>query len=178
MLCCHLFWKVRLYYHHLVAALLTKFPLGLTYVQGYRARSWVEYSLLKKYFTPCSSHSTSCSYTFYQDTSYSSLSMLYSSSSLLRLTGSLSKTLLTLLPKCLKSWRRLFKLAEQGTSSFHTLFSRVWVSCLYNYSISVSSSLVSSIAYFSQGPREVWRSFFHEVEFLLIKTCVHRLRRT
>ena len=26
------------------------FHLGLTYVQGYRARSWVEYSLLKKYF--------------------------------------------------------------------------------------------------------------------------------
>lgn len=24
--------------------------LGLTYAQGYRARSWVEYSLLKKYF--------------------------------------------------------------------------------------------------------------------------------
>lgn len=23
--------------------------VGLTYVQGYRARSWVEYSLLKKY---------------------------------------------------------------------------------------------------------------------------------
>ena len=29
--------------------LMVQFDLGLTYAQGYRARSWVEYSLLKKY---------------------------------------------------------------------------------------------------------------------------------
>ena len=28
----------------------SNFHSGLTYVQGYRARSWVEYSLLKKYY--------------------------------------------------------------------------------------------------------------------------------
>lgn len=45
--------------------------LGLTYVQGYRARSWIEYSLLKKSVYQLAVHLILSPNTFYTDTSCS-----------------------------------------------------------------------------------------------------------
>ncbi len=46
---CYLsYWKVCRYFVDRVLGNLSS--LGLTYLQGYRARSWIEYSLLKKYY--------------------------------------------------------------------------------------------------------------------------------